>query len=76
MAWHNKTGRFRGKRTDERLYLISNFGEVENKLHFLCVCNTYFNFSENMYSIVNNSNIFSISKGFSNKDYIGWVSQK
>ncbi len=52
---HIETGRFKDKRTDERICLLCNSGVVENELHFLCVCTTYFNYRQNLNSIVNNN---------------------
>ncbi len=40
---HIETGRFRDKRINERVCLLCNSSEVENELHFLCVCTTYSN---------------------------------
>ncbi len=58
---HIETGRFRDKRIDKRLCLLCNSGEVENELHFHCVCTTYSNYRQNLYSIVNNDNILNMS---------------
>ncbi len=41
--------------------LLCNSGEVLNELHFLCVCTTYSNYRQNLYSIVNNDNILNMS---------------
>ncbi len=46
-----ETGRFRDKRIDKRVCL----------LHFLCVCTTYSNYRQNLYSIANNDNFLSMS---------------
>ncbi len=35
--------------------------EVENELHFLCVCTTYSNYRQNLYSIVINDNFLNMS---------------
>ncbi len=51
---HIERGRFSDNRIDERVCLLCNSSEVENELHFLCVCTTYSNYRQNLYSIVNN----------------------
>ncbi len=58
---HIEIGRFRDKRINERVCLLCNSGEVENELHFLCVCTTYSNYRQNLYSIVNNYNFLNMS---------------
>ncbi len=55
---HIETGRFRDKRTDKRVCLICNSGDLVNVLHLRrCVCTTYSNYWENVLSIVSNDNI-------------------
>ncbi len=56
-----ESGRFRDKRIHERVCLLCNSGEVENELHFLCICTTYSNYRQNLYSIVNNDNFLNMS---------------
>ncbi len=58
---HIETGRFRDKRIDERVCLLCNSGEVDNELLYLCVCNTYSNYRQKFYSIVNNDNFLNMS---------------
>ncbi len=58
---HIETGRFRDKRINEGVCFLCNSGEVENELHFLCVCSTYSNYMHNLYSIVNNDNVLNMS---------------
>ncbi len=58
---HIETGKFRDKRIYERVCLFCNSGEVENELHFRCVCTTYSNNRQKMYSIVNNDNLLKMS---------------
>ncbi len=58
---HIETGRFRAKSTHEMECVICNSSEVENELHFLCVCTTHSNYTEKTYSIVNNDNILNMS---------------
>ncbi len=58
---HIETGRFRDKRINERVCLLCNSGEVENELHFLCICTTYSNYRQNLYSIVKNYNFLNMS---------------
>ncbi len=58
---HIETGRLRDKRINERVCLLCTSGEVENELHFLCVCTTYSNYKPNLYSIVNNDNFLNMS---------------
>ncbi len=58
---HIETGRFRDKRINERVCLLCNSGEVENELHFLCICTTYSNSRQNLYSIVYNDNFLNMS---------------
>ncbi len=58
---HIETRRFRDKRINERVCLFCNSGDVENELHFLCVCTTYSNYMPPLYSIVNNDNFLNMS---------------
>ncbi len=58
---HIETGRFRDKRINKRVCLLCNTGEVENELHLLCVCTTYSNCRQHLYSIVNNDNFLNMS---------------
>ncbi len=61
LSLHIETGRFRDKRIDERVCLFFNSGEVENELHFLCVCTTYSNYRQHLYSVINNDNLLNMS---------------
>ncbi len=58
---HIETGRFRDKGIDGRVCLLCNSGEVENELHFQCVCTTYSNYRQIIYSIVNIDNLLYMS---------------
>ncbi len=50
---HIETGRFRNVNEYERKYHICNNEDIENKFHFLCVCNGYIEFRNVLYNIYN-----------------------
>ncbi len=60
LSLHIETGRFRDKRINERVCLLCNSDAVKNELHFLCVCTTYSNYRQNLYSIVNNDTFLNM----------------
>ena len=56
---HVETGRFRNKKLEERVCFICNNNEIENEVHFVCVCSVYLQFRENLFQKVVNVNDFN-----------------
>ena len=46
---HVETGRFRNLPVDKRTCEICRNGEIEDEKHFLCVCDVYCHFREELY---------------------------
>ena len=52
------TGQLRKMHVNERKCNICKSDEVEDEIHFICVCNTYENERQALYSVVGNNNLF------------------
>jgi hypothetical protein len=58
---HIETGRFRNLKVEERTCQICKQNEIENEFHFICICNIYTHFRNEMYNKINNTDFVDMS---------------
>ncbi len=54
---HLEIGRFRGTQLDDRICQLCDTQEVEDEIHFVCICNLYNDLRQNMYRTVEHKHI-------------------
>ncbi len=58
---HIEIGRFRNVKVEESVCQVCNSGDVENELHFVCICNSYTTLRNMMYDKINDVTFYNMT---------------